>query len=157
MVSYGCLKIQAVVSLFMWFSKKKNIEALFLNAYNDKSAEDIELLMPQIARAESISDETSAILIKLLQEDWHYKHEDIAMLLKKIKDPKTVEALYTAAKQKFDYLEYDDTFQFARKCIKALAAIGDDNAIEKLRLLKQSDNNVIKAYAEKELNYKELQ
>lgn len=141
----------------MWFSKKKNIEELLLKAYHNKSAEDVELLMPSIDSAESISNGTSTILNNLLQESWHYKHEDIAMLLKKIKDPKTVEGLYTATKQKLEYLEYDDTFQFARKCIKALAAIGDDNAIEKLRLLKQCDNDVIKAYAVKELNYKGLQ
>ncbi|GAB3504420.1 hypothetical protein [Emticicia fontis] len=95
-------------------------------------------------------------LCELLQLTWHFNHEDIARLLKEIANPTTVDCLYKASELKFDYLNYDDTYQFARKCIKALSAISDENAIEKLRLLTNSRISGIAEYAKKELRYKEL-
>jgi len=92
-------------------------------------------------------------LCQLLKENWHTKHEDTAMLLKQIKSPQTVECLYDAVEIQFKYLEYDDTYQFARKCIKALSAIGNDNAVNKLKLLTYSKNIEIAGYAQKELRY----
>lgn len=96
------------------------------------------------------------ILCGLLQEDWHYKHEDIARNLQAAKDPQTIECLYQAAELHFKYLDYDDTYQFARKCIKALSAINTDAAVDKLKLLAQSKNEIIRQYAVKELGYKGL-
>jgi hypothetical protein len=93
----------------------------------------------------------SLALCELLPMSWHTKHEDIAMLLKAAKDPSTVNCLYNATELQFDYLDYDDTYQFARKCIKAISAIGDKNAIEKLLLLSSSKIHSISCYAKKEL------
>jgi len=93
-------------------------------------------------------------LCELLQEDWHYSHEVIAMGLKEIKDPSTVDCLYSSSEKQFEYLDYDDTFQFARKCIKALSEIADENAIDKLFKLAESNNYIIAEYAKKELRYK---
>jgi hypothetical protein len=95
-------------------------------------------------------------LCELLSMDWHMKHEDIAMLLTEANDPASVECLYHAAELEFDYLSYDDTCQFGRKCIKALAKIADGNAINKLRMLSNSANSVLGDYAKKELEYKGL-
>ena len=92
-------------------------------------------------------------LCDLLQEDWHYSHEHIAMLLKEAKDPSTVNCLYQATVISFPYLEYDSTYQFARKCIKAMSAIGNDEALNKLNLLAENQNNNISDYAKKELKY----
>lgn len=95
-------------------------------------------------------------LCQLLQMPWHTKHEDIAMLLKDIADPSTVECLYDAAELQFEYLDYDETYQFGRKCIKALSAIGDEASIDKLKMLSKSKIVEIAEYAKKELNYKGL-
>jgi len=110
-----------------------------------------------IFAAQFYDDILCPTLCSLLNENWHYKHEDIASLLKDINDPSAVNCLYSATELHFEYLNYDDTFQFARKCIKALAAIGNENAIDKLRLLTTSENSVISAYAKKELRYKHLE
>ena len=59
------------------------------------------------------------VLCKLLLEPWHFHHEDIAMVLKEMKDPATVNCLFEAAQLRLEYLEYDDTYQLARKCIKS--------------------------------------
>ena len=96
-------------------------------------------------------------LCELLQMHWHTKHEDIAMLLKDIADPASVECIYEATELQFDYLDYDDTYQFARKCIKALSVIGNENAINKLNILSKSKVQKISDYAKKELHYKGLQ
>lgn len=97
-----------------------------------------------------------AVFCQLLLLDWHYKHEDIAMYLKEIGDPSTVECLYLAAENNLQYLEYDQSFQFARKCIKALSAIGNEAAVQKLKILSESKVLKIAEYAKKELNHKGL-
>lgn len=91
---------------------------------------------------------------QLLSQPWHNDHEDIASLLQEIASPATVECLYNAVGLEFPYLAYDDTYQFARKCIKALAAIGNDEAIDRLKDLSDHEVPEIANYAKKELGYK---
>ena len=86
----------------------------------------------------------SEILSDLLLAEWHFKHEDIVMI--------TVDCLYLTAFKKLPYLDYDDTFGLARKCIYALAAIQTSDAINKIKLLTTNPNEVISKYAKKELN-----
>jgi hypothetical protein len=92
----------------------------------------------------------------ILEQDWHCHHEDIARLLQQFKNPLTVDNLYRAVQLNFEHLAYDDTYQFARKCIKALSAIDDENAIDKLHKLSDNKNLQIASYAKKELKYKNL-
>jgi hypothetical protein len=89
------------------------------------------------------------VLCKLLLEPWHFHHEDIAMVLKEMKDPATVNCLFEAAQLRLEYLEYDDTYQLARKCIKALSSIDTDKAREKLEDLTHSEVVPIQEYAQK--------
>lgn len=96
------------------------------------------------------------VFCELLKDPNHYQHEMVAMLLKGFAAPTSVECLYEAAELEFEHLEYDDTYQFARKCIKALSQINNSSAIEKLWLLSESKNDVISGYAKKELGYKGL-
>jgi len=119
---------------------------------NNSDAGTIEEALIVIAVTKFNDDIFSEILCTLISKDWHHSHEDIAMLLKDIKDPATVNCLYNATELQFEYLNYDDTFQFARKCIKALAAIGNEYAIDKLKLLANSKIQEISEYAKKELS-----
>ncbi len=129
---------------------------LFNEAIQTKDAEMVEEAMLLTMFLNYFSAKFSNVLCKLLQEDWHYKHEDIAMTLKEINDSSTVDCLFRAAQLKFNYLDYDDTYQFARKCIKALSRIDNNEAIEKLKVLAENDNIEIREYAIKELRYKGL-
>jgi hypothetical protein len=124
--------------------------------YLEKDSEAIKLGMIIGFTKQCFSDIFLDIFCKMLLADWHKEHEDIAMELKELKDLATVECLAEAAELKFDYLDYDDTFQFARKCIKAISAIDTELAIAKLRNLAQSKNKRIREYAKKELKYKGL-
>ncbi|OJU74569.1 MAG: hypothetical protein BGO09_02965 [Bacteroidetes bacterium 47-18] len=145
------------------FLEMNNIDAIDIpgivgNQLNEavkcKNASKVDIGMVLGFLYDAFPDDINVTLCELLVSDWHHKHEDIAMLLKKLKSPETVDCLYKAAELQFKYLDYDDTYQFVRKCIKAISAIGNSNAIEKLKLLANSIVSEIAGYAKKELSYK---
>jgi hypothetical protein len=125
------------------------------NAYELKNAEEIDLGLSLLFFDKGFKDSKKyvEILCKLLSASWHYKHEDIVTLLQGLKAPESVDALYEAALSRFDYLDYDDTYALARKCIHALGDVATEHSKEKLRLLATSDVPIIKEKAEKQLYY----
>lgn len=129
---------------------------LLKQAVNDKDDEKVEEAIVVGSALNCFSNGFSEVFCELLLSDWHYKHEDIARILQDLKDPSTVDCLYDASQLRFEYLDYDDTYQFARRCIKVLSAIDNEEAINKLQLLTNSNIPEIKQYAIKELEYKEL-
>jgi len=86
-----------------------------------------------------LSRNWAPLLCKLIEKDWHHSHEDIAEALQDIRVPSTIDCLYRTALRKHDYLAYNDNASLAVKCIWALHDIGTYEAIEKLKLLSQSD------------------
>lgn len=131
------------------------ILSVLQNAYETKNAEEIDLglTLPFFDKDFKGSNKYVDILCKLLREPWHHKHEDIAVLLQGLKAPESVDALYEAVFSRFDYLDYDDTYALARKCIHALGDINTEYSREKLKLLASSDIPIIKEKADKQLNY----
>jgi len=83
------------------------------------------------------------IMRTLCFEDWHMQHENIAMAFQQLKDPLAVDGLYHMATTRYPYLDYDEAYALAVKCIWALKAIDTPLAGEKLRLLAKSDNPII--------------
>lgn len=57
------------------------------------------------------------------------------ILLQGFKAPESVDAIYTTIFSHFEYLDYDDSFALARKCIHALGDINTAYSREKLELL----------------------
>ncbi len=92
------------------------------------------------------------ILNQLMTDPWHQKHEEVVRLLAYYKHPSSVNHLYEAALLNLDYRDYDEDFVLANKCIRALEKIQDQNAIEKMELLANADNKLIRQYAQKHLN-----
>ncbi|HEM7578103.1 TPA: hypothetical protein U2J86_005162 [Serratia marcescens] len=84
------------------------------------------------------------LLEKLILEKWHYKHEDLARLLQAYKSPSSVDVLYLASNLNLEYLDFDDNYSLAIKCIRGINSIGNENAIEKLKILSKSKNEKIK-------------
>ncbi|MCL2152984.1 MAG: adaptin domain-containing protein [Oscillospiraceae bacterium] len=125
-------------------------------AYNEKNAEDVEWSMNIAGMFDLFSKDYLEILLKLLGEDWHYKHEDIVSVFQQFKIPESVDILYETALKRFNYLEYDEFFALAVKCIWALGEIGTEKAKEKLKLLAQSDNEIIKDNALRQLERMQL-
>ena len=122
----------------------------------DKSDETIEEVIVLLSTGFfPISVFVSNLRILLL-ESWHTRHEDVVTLLTGFSDDSTIEHLYKATELKLSYLDYDDTYQLARKCIKSLSRIGNDLSLNKIRCLMNSGNDVIAGYARKELVHKGL-
>lgn len=154
--SRGEIEKTEVFALFQLETGQILAENLFIakleKAKLDGNSEDIDLYI-RLAFILGLSSKSTRILCELLLEDFHYMHEDIARLLQSLKDPNSVNCLYKAISFEPKHLSYDDSSEFARKCIKALAAIPDSLAISKLREITASENRQIAAYAKKELNY----
>jgi len=127
--------------------KPQYIIQLLEIAYCEKNADDVEYALIIAGSFDLITTEYQYILLKLLEADWHFKHENIAEIFQKLKIPDTVEYLYKTALTQFEYLEFDEFFALAVKCIWALGDIRTDEAIKKLKLLAQSDNEIIKENA----------
>lgn len=81
------------------------------------------------------------ILSRLLIEDWHVCHEDIASALQSLKYPGAVDYLFKAALAEHPYIGSE--YSLGVKCIHALHDIGTDSAKEKLRILAQAENPVL--------------
>ena len=121
-------------------------------AYDEKNCDDIEYLMEISFGFDIITEKYFGILCKLMTEPWHNQHENFAGIFQDFRYEKSVECLYEAAVTEFEYLNYDDNYVLAVKCIWALAYINTDEAREKLKLLAQSNNEIIRENALKQLS-----
>ena len=126
---------------------------LINEAYSKKDYSELEYSLLLGFKFETFSNDYGNVLNKLIQEDWHFKHEDLALILQDLKLPESVDPLYVAALKRLDYLNYDDSFAVARKCIHALGDIGTEAALEKLKQLSNTNIAIIKEKVEKQLNY----
>lgn len=102
-----------------------------------------------VADKDGLNKSYTAFLCQLLAENWHHSHEDIVMLLEKIKDPESVDCIYNASSFVIDY---DDGRSLAKKCIWALGAINTEYSMSKLEQLSHSDNIIIKEAAIMQIN-----
>ncbi|WP_148053134.1 hypothetical protein [Pseudomonas brassicacearum] len=84
-------------------------------------------------------------LSRLLIEDWHISHEEIARALKPLKYPGAVENLYKAAVSNYPYIASE--YALGVKCIYALYEVGTDAAKEKMKLISQVYNPVLSELA----------
>ncbi|WP_218010663.1 hypothetical protein, partial [Neobacillus novalis] len=66
-------------------------------AYNEKNADDLELLIHLGFVFESFLKDSVDILCKLLEETWHIQHENIASAFQWLESPGAIESLYKAA------------------------------------------------------------
>lgn len=130
--------------------KHEYIHDLLIAARNHKAPDLLEDAITLIFIFEGAMDQIKE-LNELLLESWHYRHEDIASLLQDTKSPTSIEALNSAIMESFEYLDFDDSYSLAVKCIWALGAIGTSDAMGKLGELSKSDNTIIRDNATKQL------
>jgi hypothetical protein len=86
----------------------------------------------------------TSTLLNLLDEKWHKSEEDIVSVLELIKDPASIDKLYEIA---INVPDYDDMRALAKKCMWALSAINVPEALQKLKMLKNSNDSIIKENA----------
>ncbi len=121
-------------------------------AYKENNEKDVDYLLFVVCAFNLITEEYIGLLCKLMNSTWHHSHEDIASIFQAFRFPQTVECLYKTALTQFEYLEYDEAFALAVKCIWALGDINTPESRDKLKLLAQSENEIIKRNAIDQLN-----
>lgn len=92
------------------------------------------------------------VLLDLLEQNFHTRHEDIISTLQELKDPRPVDVLYRASLVSHSYLDCDENFGLARKCTWALADIGTPEARSTLETLAKNPNPLIAGYAQKRID-----
>lgn len=120
------------------------------NEYTGKDAEGVELALSLGFYVNSFSLSYIPILSDLIVADWHQRHEDIASIFQRLKAPESIDPVVKSMHLKFNYW-YDDGDAFIRKCSYVLGEIGTDYAIEKLKELSNSDNDIISKYCNHQL------
>lgn len=133
--------------------KSLNVYDLILKSENEHDGDSLELSM-YIGFSFGFNEMEKSINLfnKLLTENWHHQHEDIAKLLKKYKYPSSAAPLYKAIGLYFKYLDLDDEYNaFHVKCIWALGDIRNKEAVKYLNILSNSDIGYIKENAKYQL------
>lgn len=142
-----------------YFRVNQNILLKFLKEIRtenngDETAFIIETLF-FIAYAEDMfleNEDFQKILCKISKDRNHYQHENIAFLLEYLHSPKLIDCVYDLAIAEFEYMEFDEFFNIARKCTYALGYTNTPKAKEKLELLAKNKNELIREYVIKQLN-----
>ncbi|QMW04754.1 hypothetical protein [Spirosoma foliorum] len=75
---------------------KAKIIALLRSNIQQKYLEGLEATLA-VADLNGVDLDYSDILLELLAQKWHTRHEDIVMLLEEVEDPKSVPILYETA------------------------------------------------------------
>jgi hypothetical protein len=122
---------------------KEETRSLLKDNATNKDEKGLANTLAVICNDGADSDYTD-ILLQLLDEKWHTSEEDIISVLELIKDPKSVDKLYQVA---LDVPDYDDMRAIAKKCMWALSAINTPEAVQKLQLLENVDDLIIKENA----------
>lgn len=130
----------------------KNVYRELIEATDKKDSLRVDNLIYLIFKYKLFDEIFLELLNRLLAYGWHKQHENIAMLLQKLKSPSSVEVLYETSTRAYKYLEYDEFNALAVKCIWALGDIGTEKARGKLELLLENKNNIIKENAQKQIN-----
>jgi hypothetical protein len=119
-------------------------------AYETRSADDLSCALI-VGGNFGFVPEHKDILQRLIDENWHYSHEDIVTTLQNWPTPDTVEALFRATQWIPKSLEYDDYRALAVKAIWALGAIPGNEAETKLETLAHSENAILRKNAQEQL------
>jgi len=129
----------------------KYIKSKLEKAYIKKDEKNVNILILAIFVFNLYSEDFIDILCKLTKEEWHERHEDIAIYFMEMELPSTVECLYKLAISDFEKYRDDEYCQLVEKCCYALGDINTPKAKEKLELLLQSDEEMIRKHAMEQL------
>lgn len=146
------LKYKSEFEINQDLSKIKESSILDIkNAITNKDADNLQDVLVKTNEIEN-DPEFIDLLNLLLLEDWHFNHEDIAQYLQKLKNPKSIDVLHKTIFKKFKYLDYNNSEALARKCVWALADIGNKKAKKILIEVSKTDNDEISNYAQKRID-----
>lgn len=149
-ISYGSFLEQSGVDPA---SEPGFVEVALREAMVAHDAVALDYALSLFFRFEPITVEVALILAELVVQPWHHSHQNIALALQDLRAAETADALAAAALMKPDYLDFDDSHAFARKCTWALADIGTPKARRHLESLSRCVDPEIASYAQRRLDY----
>lgn len=91
------------------------------------------------------------VLVRLMDEDWHVRHEDVVTALGTLRDERALPALSRAARYLPAYLEYDESRALAVKAIWAIGQVPGREALATLRELAGSNEEIVRSEVAKQL------
>lgn len=127
------------------------VERKLVEAYQSKNAEAVDELLYLVSLYEIYNGRIVGILNELLVCDWHFKHEDIVLLLEKMSAFESLRYIYDAIELKPRYLQWDENFPFEVKCVRALYYIGKEKSLPYLENLSKNSNEIIREMAKRQL------
>lgn len=95
-------------------------------------------------------------LLKILLEDWHNQHEEIARIMQfKLNCPGSIAPLSQAIENRYGYLfEQDDYYYpFVRQCLYAIASLRSEEAKSELMKFVNNVDPEIRVLAQTQLNH----
>ncbi len=115
-----------------------------------KNGDAVEYLIYAVEK-NGVKESYVDVLCQLLdvRNEWQYKHEDIATLLGKIGNPKSVTSLYELAN---DY-DTSDLHSIPLKAMWSLRLIGNEDAVGRLIKLTSSPDEKKASVAKQQLEY----
>jgi len=119
-------------------------------AYETRNADDLSYVLI-VGGNFGFVPEHKDILRRLIDEDWHYSHEDVVSALQTWPTIDTVEALFRATQWIPKSLDYDDSRALAVKAIWALGKTPGTEAETKLEALARSENTILRKNAVEQL------
>lgn len=125
-------------------------ETLLSEALHSKCAEDVEYAL-MVGYTFGFSKAHLQLLLHLLGEPWHFKHEDIVTALGRIKSSEAVEGLYAATQWIPPYLDFDESRALAVKAIWALGSIAGNEAHQCLEKLASDPDAILSSAAKEQL------
>ena len=128
----------------------ERLRDLLHETLSSRQADDVESLLAIADHFGALTQDAVPDLCRLLLDDFHQRHEDIARYLQSLRDPKSVGALYDACFLDLPYF-WDDGDALARKCTWALHDVGTPEAFERLRALTEHPRASVIDYARKRL------
>lgn len=129
---------------------------LLEEAYRNYDKEGVECALI-VAFTFGIDKRNLPVLCKLIDADWHIKHEDVVTALGKLADPRSVDVLRRATEYLPAYLDYDESRALAVKAIWALGRIPGKHANDVLVELSKSDDKRLRDVALKQLEIRQME
>ncbi|WP_431512392.1 HEAT repeat domain-containing protein [Variovorax sp. DAIF25] len=115
---------------------------------------EISALLEELDACQEDGSTRSALLIRLLVEEGHDRHEDIVFELGLIGDSAAVPAIAKAVHMPFpELVRWHNLHAFQRKCAYALARIGTEDSRRVLEELAADEDEYLREYGKEGLEH----
>ncbi len=117
-----------------------HINNLLLESIADKNADEVEYAI-MLGFTYGFTELHSTALCRLLSEQWHIKHEDIASLFQhELRDQRHLDCLLKGLQNIPAYMEYNEGYSFINQCIWSISVLNTLESKKALIELSKSEN-----------------